>query len=93
MHVEFWHLFGNMVGVWNASRLVTMTWGVPALMALWTGAGLTGGVASLTLSKKEEKFEQIYFGASGSILGLMTVIACQAPRHRMIFLLIVSLLH
>ena len=91
MHVDFWHLFWNMVGAWNSSRLVAMTWGVPTLMALWMGAGLTGGVASLTLSKKEEKSEQMYLGASGSVLGLFAVIACQAPRHRIMFLFIASL--
>ena len=67
-----------------------MLWGVPTFITLWMGAGITGGLTSLMLQKKDEKSRR-YIGASGSVLGLSAVMACQFPRSKMMIIPIVIL--
>lgn len=68
-----------------------MVWGVPAFLALWVGAGVSGGLAGLVLQKRRELKGHAMVGASGSVLGLSAAVACQFPRAKLYIMPFVSL--
>ena len=84
-----------MAGLFSFGRTVVILWGVPAFLALWVGAGVTGGLAGIVIQKRMGRGERGggFLGASGSVLGLSAAVTCQLPRAKMFILPIVSPLY
>lgn len=84
MHANYPHLFMNMFGLLYLAPLVTPL----TFVTVWTGAGITCSLASLYIWKhgfpfdhapKSSNIVQQGCGASGSILGLITLTAIKYP--------------
>lgn len=94
-HRDLGHLAGNMWGVFVFGLPVALRYGATGFASLWIGAGVTGGVASLALSKQSEQtglcqIRRQYLGASGSVLGLLTAYACTYPHAQLFIFPLVS---
>lgn len=94
-HKDIGHLFGNMLGVFYFGMSIVQAYGAFAFVVIWVGAGITGGIASLAFAKPAKdrgifKRETVYAGASGSVLGLLTVSACTFPYMRIMVFPLVS---
>lgn len=82
-----------------------MLFGVRGFLALWVGAGITGGVASLMVEKgnnaaaetgtlgrwgRKQEGESRYMGASSSVFGIGAAFAAAFPKGTMMVFPIVS---
>lgn len=80
-----------------------MLYGVRRFLALWVGAGITGGVTSLMVEKgnnavagkgmtgRKQEGESRYVGASSSVFGIGAAFAAAFPKGTMMIFPIVSL--
>jgi len=105
-HFTLPHLAFNMLGLWTFGRPMVMLFGVPHFLALWVGAGITGGALGLMVErgnnsaaaskgilgklKRNQEVETSYVGASGSVLGIGAAFAATFPRGTMWVFPIVS---
>ena len=67
-----------------------MLFGVPSFVALWIGSGVSGALLTLRMEERNRLQQRSFIGASGSVLGLGAVFACQFPKGKMLILPIVS---
>ncbi|KAL3422589.1 DnaJ domain-containing protein [Phlyctema vagabunda] len=84
MHHELWHLAGNMLGLWSIGKNVAFIGGIPNFLILYTGGAITCGLASVYGKALTEghSVDRDSIGASGSVLSLVTAMACIMPRAR-----------
>jgi membrane associated rhomboid family serine protease len=105
-HLTLTHLAFNMLGLWMFGKPVIMLYGVRRFLALWVGAGITGGVTSLMVEKgnnaaagkgtlgqwgRKHEGESRYVGASSSVFGIGAAFAAAFPKGTMMIFPIVSL--
>ncbi|MCJ1248164.1 hypothetical protein MMC30_005381 [Trapelia coarctata] len=94
-HFTLTHMAFNMLGLWTFGRPMVMLFGVRNFLALWVGAGITGGAASLMVESAnnaadgkgilggKREGETSYIGASGSVLGIGAAFAATFPLGSM----------
>lgn len=76
LHVDFWHLLWNVIGLWFFGRAVEFALGKKRFLIAYVFSGLAGGVLQAVLMTLfPEHFGRIIFGASAGISGLFAVFA------------------
>ncbi|MCJ1257678.1 hypothetical protein MMC24_005504 [Lignoscripta atroalba] len=85
-HFTLPHLAFNMIGLWSFGRPIVMLFGVPSFVALWIGSGVSGALLTLRMEERNRLQQRSFIGASGSVLGLGAVFACQFPKGKMLIL-------
>ena len=94
-HTDVGHLAFNMFAFYSFGQVVSMVFGTTALLTIFFGGALVGGITSLTLQKERrtgwgQKISQGYLGASGGCLAVSTALACAFPTSKMLLMFIVS---
>ena len=82
LHVDFWHLLGNGIGLWFFGRFVEERLGSQALLKLYFLAGICGGAlqAALGLIVPVYFGSVPTFGASAGVFGLIAAFALMEPE-------------
>lgn len=91
MHFAPLHLSFNVFGIMAFGPTVVTYFGTSAFVVGWLGSALSAGGASLwweNRSRKAGKIEAGAVGASGSLFGFLTMIACLTPYRPVSFLFI-----
>ncbi|KAH8595297.1 hypothetical protein B0O99DRAFT_512532 [Bisporella sp. PMI_857] len=86
-HFNTAHLLFNMMALWSFGRPIIAIWGGSQFAILWAGSGLVGGFAQSSLWNKQGLGDERAIGASGSLFGLTTALACLAPQMRVVVLI------
>ena len=82
-HISGLHLVLNMMSFWSLGPLFLAQFGTPMLAILWIGSGVFGAAAQERLWRRANVSQNhAAVGASGSILGIFTALACVFPRTR-----------
>lgn len=76
LHVGWWHLAANMVGLFSLGWLVELFYGRPRFLILYTLTAVAGAIASY------EFLPGISAGASTAVFGLMGVVAAHNLKYR-----------
>jgi membrane associated rhomboid family serine protease len=76
LHADFGHLFGNLVTLVALAPYVERLYGRPALLALFTGAGLVGSAVDLFTN-----FSTVAVGASGAVFGVLGALLAYPLRR------------
>ena len=73
LHFEFWHWFGNMIGIWMFGSTFEGSWGTRRFLELYTfgviGAALTTVV--LSFSRALGRPDALTVGASGGVFAIL----------------------
>lgn len=89
-HVEFWHIFFNMIMLWVAGRIFLQYLSEKQLVTTY----LIGGVCGNLLYMLSYNFFPVFaptldqsmaLGASGSIMAILAAITVYKPNHELIF--------
>ncbi len=93
MHFEPWHFTVNTLGLLSIGPNFVANFGPVVFVLTWLGSAVCGAGVSLWWERRETqknpgllKESTRYIGASGSILGLLTIDACMAPMQRAIII-------
>lgn len=102
-HLTPLHLLFNMSTLWSFGLPLARLYGARAYLGVWIGSGLVGSLAGLASEGKDMRAsagveeggkvvvtERGYLGASGSIMGMLSVMTCFAPRAKIGFMFVVS---
>jgi len=84
LHGGFWHLLGNMIGLYFFGTEIEQRLGSRRFLLLYLGCGVVGGLGWLLLSAGAYS---ICIGASASVFGVLGTFAALYP-HRRITLLV-----
>jgi membrane associated rhomboid family serine protease len=80
MHASWFHLFGNMIGLYFFGRAVEETLGRMGLLRLYLLSGTVGGLLQITLAFVfPGYFVGGVVGASAGVFGLIAAFATRAP--------------
>ena len=75
VHVDFWHLFINMLMLWFFGPAIEQAWGRNRFLTFYFFTGIGAALCSLVLS-----YNSIIIGASGAIFGLLVAYAMMFPE-------------
>jgi membrane associated rhomboid family serine protease len=84
MHVDFWHLFGNMVYLWTFGRRVEDACGAWRFLLFYLIAGLVAHLGSVLLNPALNVRPSV--GASGAIAGVMGAYLLLFPGAKIVTL-------
>ena len=80
LHAGFWHLAGNLLGLWFFGRFIEMRLGAGNFLKLYFAAGLAGGLLQSLLGLAfEDRFGGPVIGASAGVIGLFAAFAMLEP--------------
>ena len=80
LHAGFWHLAGNLLGIWFFGRFIEMRLGAANFLKLYFAAGLAGGLLQGLLGLAfEDRFGGPVIGASAGVIGLFAAFAMLEP--------------
>ncbi|KAL8869241.1 MAG: hypothetical protein Q9174_004416 [Haloplaca sp. 1 TL-2023] len=88
MHSDLWHLAFNMFALGSFGPMAIASFGLRPTAILWVGSSLVSSAAILKgedMKMKKgvtERSGRSYVGASGSLFGIVTAIACTVPKHK-----------
>jgi membrane associated rhomboid family serine protease len=87
-HADFWHLFGNMLGLFFFGPLVERWWGSRRFLAFYLVCGISGAFFYLLLYPILPGVGPgtALVGASGSLFGILAAAAVIAPDMRVMLL-------
>ena len=80
MHVDFWHLFGNMIYLWTFGRRVEDACGSWRYLLFYIAAGMVANIGAEVLNPAHADLPSI--GASGAIAGIMGAYLLLFPNAR-----------
>lgn len=82
-HVEFWHLFWNMVLLYFMAQVFFTIMGQKKMLYLYVMSGICGGALTIILGLifPASFGNSILIGASASVLGVGAVMAVYAPNY------------
>lgn len=83
-HLDFWHLFWNMILFYFLSQVFFTIMGQKKLLYLYVMSGICGGALTLLLglALPESFGNSLLLGASASVLGVGAVMAIYSPNYR-----------
>jgi membrane associated rhomboid family serine protease len=82
-HLDFWHLFWNMVLFYFMAQVFFTIMGQKKVLYLYVMSGLSGGALMLILGLFVPQFSHsLLLGASASVLGVGAVMAVYSPNYR-----------
>jgi len=74
LHLNLWHLVGNLVALWFFGRFVEEVLGTRRFLIAYFGAGIIGGLLQCALMLLfPEHFPPFTFGASAGIIGIFAI--------------------
>jgi membrane associated rhomboid family serine protease len=74
LHVDLWHLLGNLVGLWFFGRPVENILGKGRFLVAYFGSGLIGGLLQCVFMLLFSKhFAPLAFGASAGVMGVFAI--------------------
>ncbi|KAL8960555.1 MAG: hypothetical protein Q9183_005443 [Haloplaca sp. 2 TL-2023] len=94
MHSDLWHLAFNMFALGSFGPIAVATFGLGPTALLWVGSGVVSSAAILVGEdykkgnanagelRSTERGGRSYVGASGSLFGIVTAVACNVPQHK-----------
>lgn len=83
LHGGFWHLFGNMLGLYFFGGEIEQRLGSRRFLLLYLGCGALGGLGWLLLSAGTRS---VCIGASASVFGVLGTFAALYPRRQITLL-------
>jgi len=83
LHGGFWHLFGNMLGLYFFGTELEQRLGSRRFLLLYLGCGALGGLGWLLLSAGANA---VCIGASASVFGVLGTFAALYPRRQITLL-------
>ncbi len=88
LHGGFWHLLGNMIGLYFFGRAVESMLGSRGMLALYLVSGTVGGLLQMALGFAfPQLFGAAVVGASAGVFGLIAAFAVNAPDDPITLLL------
>ena len=76
LHVNLWHLLGNLMGLWFVVQFVENILGRSRFLLAYFGAGVLGGLLQCVLMLAFPRhFAPFVFGASAGIMGIFAIFA------------------
>lgn len=76
LHVNLWHLIGNLIGLWFFGRFVENVVGKSRYLVAYFGSGFAGGLLqSLLMLAFPGHFGGYVFGASAGVSGIFAIFA------------------
>lgn len=88
LHGGFWHLLGNMVGLYFFGRAVEALLGGRGMLALYLVSGSIGGLLQMAVAFAfPSQFDVPVVGASAGVFGLIAAFATNAPEEPITLLL------
>ncbi len=82
LHGDVWHLAFNMLALWMFGVEIEDRWGTKRFLIFYLIAGVGSGFLSFIM------WENIIIGASGAVLGLLTVYAYYYPNRKVLMFFI-----
>jgi len=80
LHVGFWHLAGNLLGIWFFGRFIEHRLGNASFLKIYFVSGLAGGLLQGLLGLVfENHFGGTVVGASAGVVGLLAAFAMLEP--------------
>ncbi|KAL2061211.1 hypothetical protein VTL71DRAFT_7484 [Oculimacula yallundae] len=80
---DWYHLAVNMFSLWRVGPKVTRCYGLVQFIVIWLGSSLCGSLLHAIhwacLERDKPEVENRAIGASCSVLGLVTILACGEP--------------
>jgi membrane associated rhomboid family serine protease len=74
LHVDLWHLLGNLLGLWFFGRFVEQVLGTKRFLVAYLGAGILGGLLQCVLMLLfRSHFVPLVFGASAGVTGMFAI--------------------
>jgi len=74
LHVDLWHLVGNLLGLWFIGRSVENMLGKSRFLVAYFGSGVIGGLLQCLLMIIFPKhFGSFVFGASAGVMGIFAI--------------------
>jgi membrane associated rhomboid family serine protease len=74
LHVDLWHLIGNLLGLWFFGRFVEHVMGRSRFLVAYFGAGAVGGLLQAILMVLfPNHFPVFVFGASAGVMGVFAI--------------------
>ncbi len=81
LHGNFWHLVGNLLGIWFFGRFIEQRLGAANFLKLYFASGLAGGLLQGLLGLViEDRFGGPVIGASAGVVGLFAAFAMLEPN-------------
>jgi len=88
IHVDFWHLFFNMLGLYVLGTELEAHWGPRRFLGFYLLCGVAGGIAHVLATFLLSKYtESPLMGASGGVFGVLLACAVYFPGIQVIFFL------
>lgn len=83
IHVEFWHLFLNMIGLFFFAPALERRWGTRKFWSFYLTAGVGAGIihAIISLVFHLPEHRSFIIGASGAIYGVLLAFAAYWPNQ------------
>lgn len=83
-HLDFWHLFWNMILFYFMSQVFFTIMGQKKMLYLYVMSGICGGALTLMLGLvlPDSFGNSLLLGASASVLGVGAVMAIYSPNYR-----------
>ena len=82
LHDDFWHIFGNMLGLYFFGTMLERLWGSRRFLRFYLICGAMGGVFYTLLSLLGFLGKAYLLGASGAVLGILAAGAILFPHAR-----------
>ncbi len=87
VHGGFWHLAGNLLGLYFFGRAAEEMFGSRAMLGLYLASGTIGGLVQVGLGALFPSLASAVVGASAGIFGLIAAFAARAPNDPITMLL------
>ena len=85
LHVGFWHIFGNMIGLFFFGPMLERQWGSKRFLRFYLMCGTVGGLFYILLSSVHVLSMGTLIGASGAILGVIAACTILYPHNIILF--------
>ena len=85
LHVDFWHLAGNLIGLWFIGRFVENILGKKRFLVAYFGCGIIGGILQAgMMALFPAHFAPVAYGASAGIVGILAIFCLLLPESNIL---------
>jgi len=84
-HIEFMHIFFNMLVLWMFGRMLEVIWGSKRFLIFYMACGIGAGIAHLLMQHFTHNYA-IAIGASGAVMGVMVAFAFLFPNTELMLM-------
>ncbi len=83
VHADIWHLFFNMLGLWIFGSEVELVYGRREFYKLYLSLIILSGLCNTAIQAAAHEANPVV-GASGGVMGVAVIFACNFPRRTLI---------